>query len=243
MKRIVGVLVLVAAVVAVSSRPVRAEGLDEVKKQISAKMKKLTSISYKMKMTSETNDPNISTKTTSEGSIEYMRKGDKTMSRTEMTTKMVMKMGENETKNDSKIMTVDDGEFVYHYSEAQGQKQAMKQKHDPATSMDIFDSERLFKEQEKMFNVKSMPDETVDGKPCWVLEMTPKDPSMAYMGKTVAYYDKESGVGIKTVMFDTKGKQTGVMNISDLKVNGEIPADHFKFTAPPGVEVHDNTKQ
>ncbi len=242
MRRFIGAVMLAAAFVAVSNGPVRAESADEIKKQIHAKVSKLKTISYKMKSVSETTDPNLSTKSTTEGTLEYMRKGDKILSRMEMTSKSIMVMGGNETKTDSKMIIVDDGEFIYNYSEAADSKHVIKQKRDQSNSEAVFNPEKGFKDTEKMYAYKALPDETVDGKPCWTLEMTPTDPSLAYIGKSVTCYDKATGMVLKSTTYDPKGKVTTSMTITDLKVDADIPAERFKFTPPPGVEVHDASK-
>lgn len=238
-----GIAALAVALLIVSAATAKADALADVQKGIHDKIVKLTSFSYKMKMVSETNDPNFSNKTQADATIAYVKKDAKILYRVEMTTKMVMKMQDNETKTDSKSLSIFDGDFVYSYSESNGVKQATKSKFDPSTNTDPFDQLKLFKEQEKQFAFKVLPDETVDGKPCWVLEMTPKDEQMrAYVGKMVACYDKETGITLKTTNYDAKGKATGTTTMSDIKTNISIPPEQFRFTPPPGVEVTDTTK-
>ncbi len=57
------------------------------------------------------------------------------------------------------------------------------------------------------------------------------------------YFDKATGVMVKSVSKNVAGKVTMESLTTDLKVNSSISADRFVFTAPEGVEVMDLTKQ
>src|SRR5262249_17648891 len=117
-----------------------------------------------------------------------------------------------------------------------------KQKWDPKTSVNPFDALNSFKLQEQNFNLKLLPDEKVDGKPCWAIELVIKDPAArAMMGRTVTYYDKNNGIGVKSVTTDKDGKVTTTSTTTDIKLNADIKPDKFVFKAPEGVKVQDLT--
>ena len=100
-----------------------------------------------------------------------------------------------------------------------------------------------FKMMEQYYNLKLLPDETVDGKSTFVLEMTLKDKQAGIpIGKSKLYYDKATGIAIKSISYDDKDKPSGTMTTSDIKIDANIPADHFVFKVPVGVEVKDETK-
>lgn len=95
---------------------------------------------------------------------------------------------------------------------------------------------------EKVYTLKLLPDETVDGKPCYVIEMTPASPAMrATMGRMVSYYVKKTGLSIKGVSYDTKGKVSSTTITTDVKVDEKIDPSQFVFKAPAGVTVQDMT--
>jgi outer membrane lipoprotein-sorting protein len=133
---------------------------------------------------------------------------------------------------------------MYTISDVGGQKMAMKMKPSPEMAgADPLNSESAFKAMGKDFNLKVLPDAAVDGKDAWVIEATPKDSKNAeMMTKMVTYYDKKTGLPIKSVGYGKDGKVVNTMTISDIKTNADIPADRFVFKAPPGVEVMDMTK-
>ncbi|HWL95054.1 MAG TPA: sigma-E factor regulatory protein RseB domain-containing protein [Phycisphaerae bacterium] len=228
----------ICILVGLSATSGRAEDFKAVKKAIHDKISKLESFSYKMHSTQDMNNPSYQSKTVSDAAIEYVRKGGKVLYRTEMNTKMDVKMGDTEQKTDMKMIAVHDGEYTWSYSENNGQKSATKQKGDPAAAMNPFDALTSFKESEKMFAIKALPEEKVDGKACWVLEMMPKDESMKqFTGRTLAYYDKETGISLKIVAHDPQGKVMSTTTMTELKTNPSISPDRFKFTPPAGVEV------
>ena len=175
-------------------------------------------------------------KTDSTSTMKYMKRDGKMLSRTETKSSMMYKMGEMEQKTDSQSLIVVDGEHMWSLTDTQGQKNATKtkvseaqQQTDPTVGWEHF-------------NVKLLPEEKVDGKACWAIEMTPKQgEAHAMNNRTVSYYDKETGLPLKTIGFDDKGKEVTTITISDIKINEKIDPKLFKFEAPAGVEVHDAT--
>jgi len=122
--------------------------------------------------------------------------------------------------------------------------QAQKQNVDAQTANNPFDGETTFQALEKFYTLKLLPDETVDGKPCHVIEMIPTDPAMrASMGRTVSYHDKKTGVSIKNVSYDGDGKVTSTTLTTNIKIDEKVDPAQFVFKAPPGVTVQDLTKE
>ena len=174
--------------------------------------------------------------------LDYQKQGNKLMSRTEQTSETEQDFGGQKMKMKSHTLTVEDGEFSYSYTNTNGQKAAVKQKLDPKTRMSPFDAMTGFKIMEETFVVKLLPEATIEGKPTYVLEASPKDEAMkAHMGKTVSYYDKKTGIAIKTVSYDPKGKVINTATTSDIQINKPIKSDLFVFKAPEGVQMIDMT--
>ena len=219
----------------------RAESLDDVKTKIHDMVSKYKSIQFKMKLNNDTSMAGFSMKMDSDMALEAVNKGDTWMSHTETKVKTFQKMGDQEQKSDTKMTVVDDGAYVWTLSETPD-KSVTKSKHDGKMG-NPFDPKSGWKMVEESFKLELMPDETVDGKPMWVIAMEPKDPSMKMMvGKSMTYYDKKTGIAMKTVTNGPDGKKTGESTTTDVKINDAISADRFKFTPPAGVEVQDMTK-
>ena len=217
----------------------QAETIEDVKKAISEKMKAYKTLQYKMKSNNNMEMQGMSMKSESDMTFEYERKDEKTiLMRSEMKTKSTQVMGDQKVTTDSNVVSVSDGKFVWTLTDSAGQKMVTKNKA-PEQQADMVD----FKAMEEMWNMKLLPDATVDGKPCHVLEMTPKQEMMKQaMGKMVQYYDKKTALGVKTITYDGNGKENGQMIVTDIKVDEKISPDRFTFKAPPGVQVIDQTQ-
>jgi outer membrane lipoprotein-sorting protein len=242
MRKLFQLCIVSAIAIGFAGTTLFAETWEEVAKKIGEKSKAITSMQYKTKTVQETKDPNYSSKSDTQGSFEYVNKDGKMYYRMDMVTKSETKFQGGETKNNMIMQTVGDGEFVYSLTEMDGNKQASKSKYETGKTPDM-DQTKAFKEMEKMYSMKVLPDETVDGRPTFVVEMMPKDPQMKqHMGKSIYYYCKETGIALKALTYSPKGEVISTTTTSDIKVNPSIAPDRFKFTPPAGVVVTDNTK-
>ena len=166
----------------------------------------------------------------SKGMYEYVMKGDKLMFRMEMT------MGDASGGGQGMSMTtISDGEFSYTLM---GQM-ATKMKQDNAQSMD---PKAAFKMLRENYELKVLPDQSVDVQAVYVIEGSPKGGG-AGGGKTVSYYAKDSGVALKSDTYDASGKLVTTMKLSNVKINPKIAPSRFVFEAPDGVQVMDMTKE
>jgi outer membrane lipoprotein-sorting protein len=233
------VLVFAAALM-IAAAPASAETFDAVKKKIHDRTSRMKSLSYKSHFETQFQTPEMTIKSVNDQTAQFMRQGDKVLTRIDVTSNTTQKLGDREEKIPSTMMTVTDGEYQYTYSESGGQKSAYRQKIDPATQINVFDGNKLFADMEKNFNIKVLPDGTVDGRSCFVLELTPKDPTTIQgISKTVSFFDKDDGIIRKSDTYDKDGKITTRSTTTDVKVDAAIPPEQFKFKAPPGVTVQD----
>ena len=222
---------------------VRAETIEDVKQKIHAKVSSYKSLEYKAILSIDVNLPQMSMKTTTEQTAQYQNNGEKVLGRLETSIKSEQKMGDQASKTESKSVDISDGQFAYTVTEADGTKSASKRKADLTKDLSPFNAQASFKLMEEHFAIKLLPDETVDGKAAWVLEMKSKNPAeLALMGRTLSYYDKETGISVKSMSFDPSGKPTTTSVTKDIKINSAINPDQFVFKAPPGVDVVDTTK-
>lgn len=232
-------LATIAVCVLVSCSTVfAADTLDEVKKKISERVEKHNSVQYTMLTKMNIDQQGMVMTSTSTGKMRYLKHEGKLLSRMEMDSKSVTKFGGNETKMDSKMMQVVDGEYAWTLSETMGKKNCTKSKVDKLQkTMDPFAAWTEV-------DAKLLPDETVDGKACWVIEMTPKQMNpMAPSGKSTHAFDKETGLMIRMIGMDQTGKEMTRTTVTDIKLNEKLDPKSFTFTPPEGVTVTDVTNR
>jgi len=218
-----------------------AASVEEVQKALEDARGKVKSYTAKTKMTQDIEmGGGMKMQSTMEGTIEWMRKGDKVLYHNENKGTMVQNMGGQENKMESTNTMVCDGDFMYTVSEQMGQKNAFKAPVDPSLAGD---AKTMFEAMKKDSELKILPDEKVDGADCYVVEVKPKDTKANPMSRTVIYLRKDNAINVKNEGFDTGGKKIFTSLTTDLKLNADIPADHFVFKAPAGVEVMDLSKE
>jgi outer membrane lipoprotein-sorting protein len=233
-----------AAVAAVflSSVTVLAETLESVEKTIIEKMGSYQS--YRAKITSTQNMQNAQMKldTQSDMTYECLKKGDLWLYRTEGKTKTASVIGGQEQKQDTTMLIVYDGKFVWTLTETDGQKNVMKAP--PSAGFSPLMDKTYFENQHKDYELKLLPDETVDGKATWPVQATPRQ-AVAEGGAAtmITYFDKETGISVKSVGKDSGGKVILTTVTSDVKVNAPLAAERFVFKAPEGVPVMDLSQQ
>ncbi|MBL0928025.1 MAG: outer membrane lipoprotein carrier protein LolA [Phycisphaerales bacterium] len=232
-------LATTATVVMVScASPVWAgEDLAAVEKKIGEAFAKVKSAKAKLTLTQDMKMGEMSMQGKGNGTIEFVRDGDKLKSRMELKNAQNMKMGESENKSESEVLQITDGQFNWVLSSSAGQKQAMKTKADSNSSAD---PSTMLGQMKKDSDVVLAADETIDGRKVWVLEATPKQPN-PMISKNRVYFCQETGMLVRLESLDKDNKAINTMSFSDLEVNPTIAADRFVFTAPEGVTVQDMT--
>lgn len=214
-----------------------AESVDDVIKKITEMNKNVKSMKADIKTVTKIENEMMKQNSTSDGQYEYMLKDGKTYVRMEGTTTGTMEMMGNKQETKGTNLTVMDGEYSWSLTEQDGQKFAQKMKiTDEMTPADPFAGVR------DNFNMKLLPDETVDGESCYVIELTPKTEEMG-SSRMLQYYRKDNGTISKVVSFDGENKPIMTMTYTNVKVNPSLSADRFKFTPPAGVEVMDLSDQ
>jgi outer membrane lipoprotein-sorting protein len=215
-----------------------ADALDDIETAVAGKWDKTTSLTYDMEMTNKMAGEGFEMGGTTKGSSEMQRKDTKWNMRMDSTTESVSKMAGKDTKNITKTLMVSDGTFTYMLSDTDGQKTAMKTKAPTSES----GGKAYFKTLREGNDVKTLPDETVAGQACFVIEATPKTVQPGAPRMTSRYYfAKDIGMVVQMTSKSDDGKSVTTMTLKNVKVNPSIPADHFVFTAPAGVEVQDMT--
>jgi outer membrane lipoprotein-sorting protein len=218
----------------------RAESVEDVQKKIVEKNKAIKSMSAKLKQLTEMDMAGFKSKSTADGSYEYMMDGDKMYVRSDTKMTSETDVGGNKAKQESSSIGVCDGQYYFTLTEQAGEKTATKSKLPDKPDSDPFKALR------EDYDLKLLPDETIDGKTCWVFEATPKASKTAQNpmagGKMRQYFQKDTGAMAKNIVYTAEGKPMSTTTYSDIQVNNSIPKDRFKFTLPPGVKVMDMTQ-
>lgn len=219
-----------------------AETLESVEKKLDEQTAKIKTLQYTSRSSSDTDTAGVKSHMVTDLRYEISRSTGKAQFRMESKMKMSQKVGEApEQSQDMTTLTISDGQFNYSLTKNAQMESAMKTK---ADGQDPFNTKKQFTDLEKIYKIKVLPDEAVDGKDTFVLELTPIDKAMAAAGvsRMVNYYDKKTGIPLKSVGYDAAGKVSMTSSVTDIKINADIPAERFVFKAPPGVQVMDMTK-
>ena len=235
-------LTIATAVLGFCAVPTWADTLESVQKAIIEKSAACKSYQGKTKTTQSMQTPDMKYDSQGDMTFEYMKKGDKWLCRAEGQTKATTVVQGNEQKNDSTMLMICDGEFMYTLSDSNGQKTAMKTR--LPEQFAILADKAYFDTLSKSYDLKLLADETVDGKSTWVIEATPKEAPPAGTAATLLnYFEKEHGQSIKTLGKDSTGKVVLTSISTDVKIDPDLSAERFVFKAPAGVEVVDMTQQ
>lgn len=209
------------------------ETLESVAKQIEGVGSKLKSMSAKQSVEVNTVTADIKMESHTSGKYEFVRKGDDTLWRLESETSSVTTVAGNTVKMDQKATMICDGKFIYTISETMGQKSATKnavQKKDTSVA-----GKGFFDTLGKDYTLKLLPDDKVNGKEAFVVEAVPKSKGAEVsLGRMHLFIQKDCGIVVKTMMFDTTGKPMTTVMMSDVKINPEISGERFK--APSDVK-------
>ena len=83
-------------------------------------------------------------------------------------------------------------------------------------------------------NITALPAEQVNGQDCYVLRASVKDAESPVAGLK-AWFTKATGILHKVTLLDAAGTEMAVVTMMDVKLNGEMAGDPFKFVslAPP----------
>ena len=177
------------------------------------------------------------------GALECLKKDGAALFRLEMVNKMdtgIPLAGAMEQK----MISVYDGKETINEMEMLGQKKAFRMPPNssrksggPSGGKSMF---ATFREQG---DVKLLPDATVEGKPVWVIEVTPNEALKKSAPTPVAlfryYISKEFGLQIKTEVFDDKGQPTSTTVYSSIDISAKPEPARFVYTPPTGVTVED----
>jgi outer membrane lipoprotein-sorting protein len=220
-----------------------AEDLAAVEAQIKAKSEKLTGYKAKQRQSMEMTNPIMSIKSKGEGTVEFRRDGGKILARTELRTKMTRTVSDKATDVEQSSLVIIDGQFMYTLTDSGGQKRAIK------SDIDLQYAplpDQYLASLKRGNTLAVLADETIGGRKAWVIEAKPTKAPMPGGSTPVAnkvYFDKDTGVVLKTEALSADGKPVQMTEYVDHQFDVKVEAERFRFEPPAGVEVVDQTNR
>lgn len=230
---------MVAAVCALGAAQAE-QTLESVETEVEALWQKVDA--FTMNVTTDTNVPvgPLTLTSRATGTMECAKKDGAVLFRLEMVNKtQVPVVG----AVDQKMLNVFDGTAMFSEMEMPGMHKVFRMPKDAAQKKGPSSGRAMFEGFREQGEVKLLPDATVDGAPVWVVQVTPNEAFKRRAPTPVAlfkfYISKDSGIQIKTEIFDTSGKPTSTTVCSNVNTGAKPAPERFVYTAPPGVTVEE----
>ncbi len=216
--------------------------LESIEEAVNTSWEKVHAYTAKMAMEASVPKGPVVLKSKGNGTIEILRAGEKNLLRMEVTNNLSSNMPLMGAGMEQKVLSVFNGEIVYNEIEMMGMKKYAKVLPKEDNLQNPTGGGSLIDSLKKRGEVTVMPDEEVNGVDAYVLQVkvTEHNSSEQIKPDTIkAYIAKDSGIPVRTVMYDAGGSPLMTANYTDIKVNPELDPKRFEYTPPPGVEVID----
>jgi len=219
----------------------RASDLEAAEKSILDLTAQTKSLEVHSKTTQSYSQQGQELNTTMESMYAFQRKGDRLLYRSDVKGRNVLKKPDGTSaETETRIFIINDGQFVYALNEGPNGKAAVKNIANVNISYIV--DRAYFDRLATQYSVSLAPEESVDGKPQYVIECQAKNTPQGGVAKMKIYFDKTTGVNTKTVGLDSDGKTITTTTATEIKLNPTLPEDYFVFKAPEGVVVKDMTQ-
>jgi len=217
----------------------RADDVAAAEKQIIENWQKLRSARAKETLSETTEAKGNRATQEGSGTFEFLRDGERILSRQETRSQMKLAVGEQNLTFEFASLIICDGKYTYELSERLGKKTARKTRPDPLRPADVKTLLETLKNTEKL---KLLDEQTVGGQKACVVEAAPKTESAGRPYKTIVYYfSQDHGVLLRQEARDAQGKVIRSTEFSDFEYDVKLDPDDFRFKAPEGVTVQDLT--
>jgi outer membrane lipoprotein-sorting protein len=135
------------------------------------------------------------------------------------------------------VLTIKNGVATfYQTSIKQAQIYNLGKNKDKAEYLAIGISQSPARLQEN-FNVAYQGSETVNGKPCSILLLKPKNPKeAAYFSSITVWFSKSDGIPLRNKMLEPNGDYL-LIDFFNEKLNTNVPSSKFDQNLPTGVEI------
>lgn len=218
-----------------------ARTLADVKAKIHAGLNALKSVQFTQTISEKTQFQDMILSSESEVKVAF-KKLDKTgyASRIEIERKELNTIDGEERKSETYQLLICDGRHNYRLERQNGRTQATRSRFNSAEAISPFDAKAIFDRLERVQTLRLLPDETINGREALVIEARTRElPESVDLGKTVTWYDQETGIELKSVTHNRRNQVVRTAVTTACKINGEIPDEQFTLDVPSGVEVLD----
>jgi len=158
-------------------------------------------------------------------------------------------VGEHSVRQGTRV--VFDGEHLYTETESWGAASTTRTKRRPAFVFGTApgSGKAVFERLRERYVLGLLPEESVDGHPCYVFDLTRKEEDSA-SARTVdgrllpshvkLFFGKETGILRKlTILFPPDDERYKTILYKDIRINVPFQSDRFTYTPPEGVTVTD----
>lgn len=220
-----------------------ARELAEIENELSAHWEKIRTYSAKIEMNGKAAQGASTIEMNGKGSLEGMKKDATMLYRMEMD--QTISLGASEMPN--KMLVVYDGADVFTQTSMLGQTMVFKSKPEEQSQVMPGGGREAFKRMHEQFEIKVMPDDTLNGEPVYVLELRPKQdaapqpgtPGKSQFDKALLSLSQKTGFPLKMLMFDDGEKPIMTLIYKEYTLDPELDAARFAYTPPPGAIVMD----
>lgn len=239
MIRRTGWLALAGIVLGFGALAQAEDDLETVEQKIVDAWRQHKSLTAKMTVSSRIAIGETTIEGAGEGTYEFLKHGGKFLTRLELNSTTVQKMDTEEHRLDEHMLAVSDGDVSHTLvAVAGGEARVVKSKVSP---QQMGDPRMLLAQLRRDGAVALLPEETLDGRKVYVLEVIPRKTTPYSPAKQRVSFDQESGFVVRIVGLGEDDLPMTSMAYNDIKVDVPINLERFKFTAPEGVEVIDET--
>lgn len=212
-----------------------ADTVEDVEKHVAQKWAKTTTFSADMVMTIRGAGP---TPLKSTGSIKILN--DEGVEKKWMS--MAFDGGAPSQLGPIQQTVIFDGEFAWTIRKAPDGRQIVA-KQRPDAMEGTPGGKDTFAQLREAFELKLLPDASVNGDSAFVIEATPKKLTGRGITKFHFYIVKESGILSKTVGFNAQDDEVNEIVFTNVKVNPELDPALFVAKFDPETKILDMTKQ
>lgn len=209
------------------------ETVDVVRKRLIELRRGIETVSMTIEIVTELGAPPARNVITTEGAEQSQVSADKLLLRREMLQTTRVERPDNSNTVQAVQGVVSDGTVTWELSGQRGSPVFGRGGPLPVPGYDPVES------LTEKYDLSLLPSERVEGRPCWVIDARPKaglkptDPKL----RVTRYYDREWGVLLKSIVWNTDGKPMTTTTHRDVKINEPIPRERFAFEPPPGATV------
>jgi outer membrane lipoprotein-sorting protein len=233
-------LVWLAGIVLGCGAAALGDDVDTVEKKIENAWDKSKSLTAKMTLSSRLTVGDSLITATGEGTYDFLHQDGKLLSRTEFRSSTLQKTATEENRFDQHVLAVSDGRTSQTLVETTGgEPRIVKSKVDPQQTGD---PKALLESLRRQGAVAVLPDDLVDGRKVYVIEVILREVEPFSSGKQRFSFDQESGFLVRIVGLGDDDLPMSTVTYSDIKIDVPIPLERFTLKIPEGVEVVDETK-